>query len=261
MAIHLADLQLSQSSPDESMKTKFIPVLLILYRITIQAGFCQIDYCCFDTNEIYSEQPLSGEVFSPASPPDTITYFNKNWLTGDIWLTDGRIVRNKIIKYNRLFDELFWFELKSNKTIKLDKEAILQFHFLNFHGDTTVHFKKIKVKKENYIDSAEIFVQEICHVNISLFISHSLYFTGTETVWKNNNYILKAIYKEAPVYYLKSLNSRIVGFKRISRKNLYTFMPDKKDQIKKYFSDSVSGKIQTKQEILSLIAFLSSIAD
>ncbi|MCJ7446309.1 MAG: hypothetical protein MUO72_01310 [Bacteroidales bacterium] len=243
------------------MKTKFILVLLILFGITTQVGFCQIDYNCFDTNEIYSEQPLSGELFAAATPPDIVTYFNKNWLSGDIWLTDGRIIRNKKIKYNGLLNELFWLELGLNQAIKLDKEAILQFHFLNFQGDTSVYFRKLKVKRDIFNDSIEIFGQELFHGYLSLYVLHYFYFDRREMVRVNKSYILKDIYKEMPVYYLRFLNSRVVEFKRFNRKNLYTFMPDRKNQIRKYFRDSISGNIKTKEEILSFIQFLSSIID
>ena len=256
-----ADLQSLPSSPDESMKTKTILICLVLLGISSGAGFCQIICNCPDPYEIYSETPLSGELFEPASTPDIATFFNKDWLPGNIWLTDGRNIRNKKIRYNGLLDELFLFGTESNQAIKLDKEAILQFHFLNFQGDTTIYFRKIRVKRDIFTDSTEIFVQEINRGKLSLLIFHSFYFAGKETVRMNKNYYLKEIYKEEPVYYLSFPDNKLVEFRRFSRKNLYTFLSDKKDQIRQYFRESNSGKIRTGQEILDFIQFLSSIFD
>ena len=262
-AILLTDLQLLRynRNRNESMKTKLILAHIILLGFTSQAIFCQ-EYCCsFGTDETNTEPYLAGELFVPASPPDIVTYFNKNWLSGDIWLTDGSIIRNKKIKYNGLLDELFWLEPESNQTIKLDKEAILQFHFLNFMGDTSVHFRKLKVKRNIVTDSTEIYGQEIYHGDLSLFVLHTFYLDRREKVPMNESYFLKDIYKEDPVYYIKFLNNKVVGFKRFSRKSLYTFVPGKKDQIKKFFKENKSGIIKTNPEIIRLIQFLSSIID
>lgn len=243
------------------MKTKLIFAHIVLVWIISGPVFCQIDRNIAATNETIIEPFLSGELFLPDLPPDITTYFNREWLAGDIRLTDGRIIRNKRIKYNGLLDELFWLKPESNLTIKLDKESILQFHFLNFQGDTSVYFRKLKVKRENFNDSIEIFGQELFHGSLSLYVLHSFYFKGTETVQKNKSYILKDIYKEDPVYYAQFLNNKVVGFKRFSRKNLYAFLPDKKDQIRNFIRESISGKIKTNPEIIELVQFLSSIVD
>lgn len=241
------------------MRRKLILVSLILLVITSRPGLCQADHD-HSANIIYSESLLSGELFDPASTPDISTYFNKEWLSGNIRLIDGRIILNKKIKYNGLLDELFWLEPVSNLTIKLDKESILQFHFLNFQGDTTICFLKIKVKQDIFTDSAEIFSQVIKKGNLSLLISHSFYFAGKEAVRMNKNLYLKEIYKEKPVYYLSFPDNRIIEFKRFSRNNLFASIPDKKDLIRQYFRESISGKIRTDQEILDFVLFLSSFA-
>jgi hypothetical protein len=243
------------------MKTKLFLLQLILLSIASPAGFCQSAFNCFDINEIAAEPYLSGELFATSSTPDIVTYFNRDWLSGDIWLADGGIIRNIKIRYNGLLDELFCLEPESNRIIKLDKEAIFQFHFLNFQGDTSVYFRKLKVKRDNYNDSIEIFAQEIYNRNLSLFILHSFYFLRRETVPMNKSYTLKDIYKEEPVYYLRYLNNPVVEFKRFSRKNLYSFMPDKENQIRKYFRDSMSGKIKTNQEVMNFINFLCTIVN
>jgi len=263
MAILLTDLQYLRYSRNrnESMKTKIILLQLILLGIASQPAFCQTGYNCFDIYEINTEPPLTGELMTAASQPDIVTYFNKTWLAGDIWLTDGSVIRDKKIKYNGLLDELIWLEPLSNKMIKLDKEAILQFHYLNFQGDTSVYFRKFKVKGNILADSVEIFGQEMYHGDLSLYVLHTFYLDRVETVEINRSYYLKDIYKEKPVYYMKFKNSRVVEFKRFSRKNLYVFMPEKKDQIKQFFKENISGIINTNQEIIGAIQFLDSIID
>lgn len=261
MAIYLTDLQFLQSKPNKYMKTRLLLLLFILLRISSLPGYCQVNFDCYDLNEINREQALSGELFTPAATPDIVTYFNKSWLIGDIWLTDGTVVRNKKIRYNGLLDELLWQEPESNQTIKLDKEAIQKFHFLDFQGDTSVYFRKLKVKQIILNDSIEIFGQEIYHGDLSLFIFHSFYLLRKDKVQIGDNYFLKDIYKEEPVYYLEYLDGEVFGFKRFNRKSLYAFLPGLKDQINQYFRENKSWVIKSKPEIIKLVQFLSSVIE
>jgi len=176
-------------------------------------------------------------------------------------MTNGRMVRKNKIRYNGLLDELFWLEPVSNKIIKLDKESILQFHFLNFNGDSTISFRKIRVRKDIFTDSADIFVQELKYGKVSLMISHSFYFAGKATVRTDKGAFLKDIYKGEPFYYLRLPDNRLVEIKRFSRKNLYTSLYDKKDLLRKYFRENSSGKISTGREIQDFVQFLSSVYD
>jgi hypothetical protein len=261
MEILLPDQHFLKFSPDESMKTKLLFLQLIFLGIVSCPGLCQTSCNCIDLNEINSEPLLSGEIFSPASSPDIVTYFNKNWLTGDIWLTDGSIIRNKKIRYNGLLDELFWLEQESNKTIKLDKEAIVRFHFQNIMGDTSVYFRRLKVKRNILADSTEIYGQEVYQGDLSLFVLHTFYLAGKEEIQLNNSYILKDIYKEDPVYYIKYLNNKVGGFKNFSRKRLYEFLPGKKDQIKRFFKENNPGKMNINPKLIKLMQFLNSIVE
>jgi hypothetical protein len=243
------------------MKTRLMLAQFILFWITSSAVFCQNEYNCSGTDEPGTGQFLPGELFASTSPVDLVTYFNTDWLSGDIFLLDGRVIRNKKIKYNGFLDELFWLESESNLIVRLDKEAIVKFHFTNFQGDTSVNFRKLKIKRNSSNDSIEIFGQELYLGDLSLFVLHSFYFEKTVIVQVDGRNILKDIYKKDPVYYIKFLDNTTVGFKKFSRKNIYAFAPGKKDQIRKFLNESNSGKNKTTPEIISIIQFLDTIVD
>ena len=230
-----------------SMKARLILIHILLLLITSGVAFCQ------------TEPSLPGELYAPDLYPDISTYFNNYWLEGDILLSDGNIKRAGGIKYNGLLDELLWLEPLSNQIIKLDKEAILQFHFLNLQGDTSIYFRKLKVKRAGLNDSIEIFAQELVRGDLSLYVLHSFYLARKVAVRQNNSYILKDIYEEEPVYYISYLNNKVVGYKTISRKSIYAIAPDKKDKIREYLSKSNSGTIKTIPEMISLIQFINSV--
>jgi len=243
------------------MKTRYILLHIILLLTISQTVFCQNECICTSSGKINTEPYLSGELFTPDVPLDIMTYFNTIWLQGDIYLEDGGIIKNKKIRYNGLVDELFCLDPVSNQVIKLDKEAIHQFHYLNFQDDTSVYFRKLKVKRNLLTDSTEIYAQEIYHGDLSLFVFHTFYLDHAETVKVNKSYSLKDIYKEDPVYYIKFLSNKVVEFKRFSRKSIYALAPDKEAQIRKFFRESISGRIKTNQEIIGFTKFLSSIVD
>jgi len=242
------------------MRVRMILVLVVFLIITSGAVFCQNTGRSSVGGESTTETLLSGELFTPAVAVDIATYFNYDWLPGDIFLTDGRVVRNQNIRYNGLLDELFWLEPKSNLSILLDKEAINQFHFLNFLGDTTVYFRKLIVKRDILNDSIDIFGQQLFAGNLSLFVFHSFYFLKAQAVAVEKRLILKDVYREDPVYYIKFPDNRVIGFKRFNRKNVYAIMPDKEDEIRKFFREKQTGKFQTNQEIIWLVQFLNSIS-
>jgi hypothetical protein len=243
------------------MKIKFILIQVIFLAIAIRSVSGQVNYNCNCTDKIDSGPYLPGELFIPTEPLDVITYFNEDWLPGDIYLTNGEVVRNKYIKYNKLLDELLWLDPSSKKIIKLDKEGIFQFHFYNFKGDTTVYFKRITVKRHPLADSSKIFGQEIYNGRISFFIQYNIIIEQQELAVVNNVFCQKNIYGEKPIYYLQFLNKKAVGLTGLNRKSLFAVFPDKKDQIKQFFRENRELGFNTNSELARLAQFLSSIAD
>jgi hypothetical protein len=241
------------------MKVRLILIQAFLLVIAIQSLSGQANYYCNCTDKIDSGPYLPGEVFIPAEPLDIITYFNSDWLPGDIYLANGEVANNVNIKYNKLLDELFWLEPVSNRIIKLDKEGILQFHFLNFQGDTSVYFNRITAKRHALADSSKIFGREIYKGKLSLYILYNFVIEQKELAIVNGVYCERNIYGEEPVYYLQFMNKQAVGLARLNRKSLYTIFPDKKDQIKKFFKENRQTVFSTNEELVSLAQFLSSI--
>jgi|GEM_PF-1739348 hypothetical protein len=243
------------------MRNKVMGFLIVLFLLASGAVVSQSVSSIIIPQRNHNESYLSGELYKPDILPDITTYFNSDWLSGDILMSDGTLKSNEKIKYNGLLDELFWLEPESRQTIKLDKGAILRFHYYNYQGDTSVYFRKLKVKRNTLNDSIEIFGQELFRGELSLYLLHSFYFARTTTVHVNKRDILKDIYEKDPVYYIGFQDKKIVGLKRFSRKNIYAAFPDKIIQIRKFISENYSGRIKTTDEIISLIQFVNSIGD
>lgn len=241
------------------MKIRLLLVNIIFLLTAVQSLYGQTECCGISIDKENYERELSGELF--AQTLDTITWFNKDWISGDIFLADGEVIRNKQIKYNGFLDEIFWKEPKSGKTIKLDKKAILKFHFLNLNGDTSVYFRKYMVKRDILIDSSEVFVQEIYLGKLSLFIFHYIYVERREIVAKNNVLFEKEIYLEKPVYFLSNTNNRTIALKSLTWKNLSALLPDRKQKIRQFFKQARKVRIEIYPHMIMLMKFLNSIED
>jgi len=218
----------------------------------------------FSTRDIdlkSSELCLTGELFTPDQIIEGTTYFNSEWLPGDIYLSNGEVVRNKLIKYNGLLDELFWQEPKSKNVIKLDKESILQFHFQNLDGDSTVYFRKIKVKKNAVADSSEFFGQVVYEGRLSLFVLHIHKFEKTELFRRGGVLLEKNVYAEEPVYIFRYSNNKTLVTKSLNRKRLYAFSPENKNKIKEFFKTNNTGTFKDISYLRSLAQFLSTLVN
>ena len=243
------------------MKSKIIISLAILPVIFFQNLYGQKNTSWDNNNITDSDQWLTGELFAEAYTIDAATYFNKEWLSGDIYLSNGEVVRNKLLRYNGLLDELLWKEPTSNNIVKLDKEAIRQFHFQNLYGDTSVSFRKIKIKRSIIADSSEIFAELIYEGNLSLFVFHNFIVEGREHISRNGNSYEKNVYAEEPVYIFRYINNKTFVTLKLNRKSLFAFSPDNKNKIKEFLKSDKTGKFIYNTDLIRLTQFLNTIVN
>jgi len=198
-------------------------------------------------------QNVSGELYAGDLQSDT--YLNPDWTEGDLVLETGDKISNVILRYNGLTDELFWREPVLNNVIKVDKESVRGFHFNYFRGDSTVFFTRMKIKKDFVSDSASCFLQEIDFNRVKLFIYHSKFFLRKENYSVNGKISMRDIFIEQPVYFIRS-DSRLSAFKKFNGHTLSKAYPDKSDVIRKYIRNSASGRLNTHNEIISILQYL-----
>lgn len=243
------------------MKTKIVFSIVILLMIAIQNLNGQsLTYP--NNSDLYNtEWCLTGELFVSDFTVDSRTNFYSEWVSGNIYLANREVVRNKLIKYNRFHDQLFWLEPKSNNIIKLDKESIVRFHFSDINGDTSVYFRKIKIKRNLVADSVSVFAQEIYCGSSSLFIVHALKENGTELVRKNGILSEEIVYTEAPIYFFKFANNKTFVTKSIKRNRLYAFSPENKEKIKAFTKTNKPGMNHDDLYLIKLTRFLGTLVN
>ena len=206
-------------------------------------------------------QCLTGELFAPVSAVDPITWFNLEWLPGDIYLSNGEVVRNKLLRYNGSLDELFWKEPKSGNIIKLDRDPIVQFHFKNLNGDTSIYFRKIRVKINVLYDSSDVFGEVIYDKINSLYILHTFNIKGTEIVRSNGTTFEKINYEKIPVYVFMFAKNKTFITRSLSRRSLYSFCPDKKDRVNEFLKENKLGRSINNFYLREVAQFLGTIVN
>ncbi len=198
-------------------------------------------------------QYVVGELYKGDLQSDT--YLNPDWIEGDLLLESGGKIGNVFLRYNGLTDELFWREPILNNVIKVDKESVKGFLFNEFRGDTTVIFRRMKIKKDFAGDSALCFLQEIDFNKIKLFIYHSKFFLRKENYSVNGKISMRDIYIEQPVYFIRS-HSGLSVFKKLNVHSLCKAYPDKSDVIRKYIRNNATGRLNTHNEIINILHYL-----
>jgi hypothetical protein len=243
------------------MKTK----ILLLYSVLLISGIQNLNGqnkgSINSIDQTDCIQCLTGELFAPVSAVDPVTWFNLEWLPGDIYLSNGEIVRNKLIRYNGLLDELFWKEPMSGNIIKLDKDPIVQFHLQNLNGDTSIYFRKIRVKKNVLYDSSDVFGEVIYDKINSLFILHTFNIKGTEIVRSNGTTFEKINYEKIPVYVFMFTKNKTFVTRSLTRRSLYSFCPEKKDKINEFLRENKLGRSVNNFYLREVAQFLGTIVN
>lgn len=68
-------------------------------------------------------------------------YSDSEWIPGTVYLTNGDSVAHLFLKYNRMQDELIYFNQKNSASVKLDKKQLSG--FILYYGDKPSVFRKI----------------------------------------------------------------------------------------------------------------------
>lgn len=156
------------------MKIRFI-ILLIVHVLTLRI-FAQDKYCNCNTDSEQAsdfEVKLIGKAFINIYP-GRIKQFYKNWLPGELQMSDGTIVKNKILGYNCLLDEVIWMRTTDYQQVVLYKKAITGFTLYDSNNKETSEFKKFYLKKSSVGDSTGTFLQVLVKGRLTLLVERKV---------------------------------------------------------------------------------------
>jgi hypothetical protein len=169
-------------------------ILLIVLIITPCAKlFSQYYNCyCIDNERQVAdfERKLTGEIFISALRSLKTQYFYK-WTEGDIIMSDGYVIKDKLIRYNRYYDELIWLREKDYKSAIVDKETVSEFIIYDKEKNPYAHFKKIRIKNWYEFDSTDIYFHVLAEGDVSLYaFRRTILISNRNEVYEKDEYYL-----------------------------------------------------------------------
>ena len=135
----------------------------------------------------------------------------------------------------------------------------MQFHYQNVNRDTTVYFRKIKVKRNALSDTSEVFGELIYDKSNSLYILHTFNIKGTEIVRTNGTTFEKINYEKIPVYVFMFTKQKTFITRSLSRRSLCSFCPEKKDRINEFLEETKLGRSLNNFYLREVAQFLGTI--
>ena len=135
----------------------------------------------------------------------------------------------------------------------------MQFHYQNVNRDTTVYFRKIRVKINVLYDSSDVFGEVIYDKINSLYILHTFNIKGTEIFRSNGTTFEKINYEKIPVYVFMFTKQKTFVTRSLSRRSLYTFCPEKKDRINEFLKENKLGRSVNNFYLREVAQFLGTI--
>jgi hypothetical protein len=115
-------------------------------------------------------------------------YYN-NWSNGEVKLVNGDIVKNELLRYNLLLDELLWLRKIDYSTGMVYKNTVEEFTLFNDSSASIARFKKAQLQSWYSSDSAYTYLQVLAEGKVSLFVQRNISNSTNELKAKNKYYI------------------------------------------------------------------------
>jgi hypothetical protein len=210
-----------------------------------------------DVDSIFSSK-LTGDCFYEDKKYIGEQFLNKDWTKGDILLTTGEIIHDKLLKYNGLFDGLVWMNEYSYRMFQLHRSFVNEFWIVNTPG-TKTHFKRICISDTSKINNKDIYMEVKAEGKISFYIQRRISIVGTENVKKNDIYYVCNVLEPTPVYYFKLPSNQYVMMSRLRPRAFLKLFPKNKKAINKLIREKHLN-VRDENECTTLIELMNKEA-
>jgi hypothetical protein len=138
----------------------------------LQTTFSQkVNSQAVDPNRVISglnNPNLYGEIWTGHSFTVGSPFLFDEWVSSDVILSDGKVSRGNLLKYDGLNDHILWFNQAINKTILLSKSQVKGFNL--YIGSDTLQFKSIENKSLSSKSDGQ-FVQVLYQGKVQLMVN------------------------------------------------------------------------------------------
>lgn len=154
-----------------------------------------------------STSKLSGELYLQRIIYAGSPFFLDNWFKGDVFLESGEVVKDQLLRYNALEDELIWKEPVSSRLIKLDKMLISAF---TIKQNNIFYFERISSITKGTFTVSNEFLQILHKGKYTLYACRWVEKTAQmESIYIGGRGQNALLIKPKTTYYIKFLDGSV----------------------------------------------------
>jgi hypothetical protein len=204
--------------------------------------------------EDYFEQGLSGALYIPGRKLIGDPWFpSEKWTRGDVRLTSGVWVRDKMLRYNGYLDELFWLSGADYSQVKVDRDLISEFILHSPPGD--IRFTRITVHVPPIIWNREVLGEILYEGNISLYCYRRVIETGLGDHLVGNRQVGGRKITPSHLYIMELPCGSQTTISRIRRSSILNLFPENRNEIRRLLRQNRLGPSNSRElaEVLKLL--------
>jgi hypothetical protein len=215
-------------------------------------------------NKIVNIVPAIDTIFTPKltgsffiEPKQFIgeQYYNNEWIEGDILLASGNEIKNELLKYNGVYDELIWLNQKNFSAFKVDKYLVKEFRIRNKMNEIAC-FKHFYTPIAENDSSESFFAEVIVEDKLSLYIQHKIAVKSPDYVVVNNIRKKYETLLYTPIYYLKLNNGEFLKIKQPGKKYFLKLFPEQQKSIKRIIA-AEHLNIKHQEDFIQLVKLMN----
>lgn len=207
--------------------------------------------------ELISSTPkLSGELYQQKIIYAGNPFFLDNWVNGDVTLESGEVVKDQLLRYNALEDELIWKEPNSSRPVKLDKMLVASFTLEQRNlVDSILYFERLSNVKKRAFAVSNDFFQLLYRGRYTLFACRWVEKTSqTESVYVGGRGQRALLIVPKTTYYIQLDNENIITIS-LGKKSFINAFTDKYKISRKVLKKN-GIRIKNEKELVDAIKWI-----
>lgn len=195
------------------------------------------------------EEVLEEKVTGIALKPDNFFLPKEDlfglWGNGEIILNSGEIIKNLIIRYDGVNNQLI---ISGNGKYAAEKNTIKGFNIMSVYSKEMLHFRKMLVKDKYSLSEKEVFLQILYEGKNSLYVWRRLV-----RAINNNDVYLKYL------YFVRKEDGSFQQFSLLTKHNLFQIFPENKDNLRKGLRKS-HNRVKTESDLIKAFDLINSLS-
>jgi hypothetical protein len=224
-------------------------IVLIIISATFFDVFSQATDSFCDSLIKYSGNSdgiLKASLYVNAFPNNNIQFYN-DWSVGDVYLNDGKIARNQMLRYSSYLDEMIWLRGKDYKTGIVINETVKDVFFQSEKGKPAYHFKNVELRLPMQLSSEKVYLEVLAEGKISFYCYRKVKYikNSTELFYPNYEYF---IYKDKEY--------KLISLKKSAFLKMY---PTEEKAILKSIIRNNKLKVRREADLMKLIELYNQL--